>query len=206
MASARCYASFYRAGHKYVQDIRNAVAEKFCQEQRRAFLSLDEADAGVLEIALDETEMALTLQANESKAHVIVIHARLSMRSGDEEKSIEVVVPPAVIGSTAAPHLLKALQVRMPFSIVEVAAKCRGELVVVLCTDSGSSCLQLARHLRALPAICRMHQHCLSLVAPLQLGGVMPALFCASLLMKRQRAHTLMVGQLRSYVQRFSRV
>ena len=107
------------------------MAEEFHHLQRRAFLSLEEADAGVLEIALDETEMELALQANASKAHAMVIHARLTMRSGDKQKSIEAVVPPAVIGSTRAPHLLKALQKRMPFSVVEAATKCRGELVVL---------------------------------------------------------------------------
>lgn len=158
-----------------------------------------------MEISFDETEMPLLLQgtAKATKTHVVVIHCRLTVRRGSSTESLEVVVPSAVVESTRAPCLLEALRARMPFSITEAATKRNRELVLVLCTDSGSSCLKLARHLGAVPAVCRMHQHCLSLTAPMKLGGMMSPLFCGSLLMKRQRVQSLVHRQLRSYLQNF---
>lgn len=200
VASARCVASFYRAGHAYVQDIRNAVARKYVVLQRQAFDAMGQFDSGIFQIALDETEMPLALLAVGTKAHVIVIHARLTMRRGQQVEHIEVVVPPAALESTSAAHLLRALQARMPFSVAEVTGKCRGELTMVLSTDSGRSCLKLARHLQALPAACRMHQHCLAMTAPMRLGGVMSSLFCATLLMKRHRVQTMVTRQLSEHV------
>ena len=206
VASARCIASFYRAGHNYVQLIRNAVARKFVLMQRKAFETMRRFDAGVLLISLDETEMQMQLGAAGTSAHVIVMHARLHLRRGQHVERLEVVVPPAAIEATTSAHLLRALQSRMPFSISEVAGKCKEDLTVVLSTDSGTSCVKLARHLQALPAVCRMHQHCLAMTAPLRLGNVMSSLFCATLLTKRHRVQTMVERQLRAYVKKHLKI
>ena len=57
VASARCIASFYRAGHNYVQLIRNAVARRFVLMQQKAFETMGRFDSGVLLISLDETAL-----------------------------------------------------------------------------------------------------------------------------------------------------
>ena len=48
--------------------------------------------------------------------------------------------------------------------------------------------MKLGRHLKGLPATCKMHQLCLTLTHPLRMAGLTGALFCLSCLMKRKRA------------------
>ena len=60
VASARCMASFYRAGHNYVQLIRIAVARRFVLMQRKAFETMGRFDSGVLLISLDDGDADAT--------------------------------------------------------------------------------------------------------------------------------------------------
>ena len=122
---------------------------------------------------------------------VLTSHGRISCRQGDTTRAIEIVLPPVLVQSTKAEDLHAGLLKQLPLTTAEFRAKARHSFTLVLNTDSGKPCQKLARFLKASPAICRMHQHCLALVAPLRLGGVMSPLFCAPLLLKRKRVQTL---------------
>eukprot|EP00969_Alexandrium_andersonii_P341531 15096693-Alexandrium_andersonii.AAC.1 len=80
-------------------------------------------------------------------------------------------MPPALLENTGADAMLRALEERFPVSLAFVRSRCE-HFYIVLNSDSGKSCLRLARLLGALAAPCRMHQLCLSLTHPLRLGGM----------------------------------
>ncbi len=109
-------------------------------------------------------------------------------------------IPPAIIENTKSQSLKAAVDARMPISIEAIEKMCSGNLAKVLSSDSASSCLKLARDLKALPAICRMHQHCLAMTDTMKLGGVLSALFCFAILLRRRRVQTLLRRQLLLYL------
>lgn len=104
-----------------MQDIRNAVSEKFVQLQADAFAFLPrDLDLIVLEIAFDETEEPITLgQVRSETVHVMTLHGRIFYRAGMEHNKIELVMPPAVLESTSANNLKAALLRRLPWSLAQ---------------------------------------------------------------------------------------
>ena len=73
--STRSYASFYKGGATHVQDIRDAVAEKYIALQAEAIRQLGDANWRIMEIALDETEEPLLLDCRNETAHVMLLHS-----------------------------------------------------------------------------------------------------------------------------------
>lgn len=207
-ASARNFAQFYRAGHGHVHDVRQAVAQQYMDIVKAKLEQLPAADHMILEVSLDETEMPVHLRASNEIAHVMVIHGRLTTCAGGEARpvTLDLVMPTAVLENTAAHSLLAALTSRLPIQLEALRAKCNQRLTLVLCSDSGPSCLKLARHLQFLPAVCRMHQHCLAMVSILKLGGLLSSLFSLCLLFKRRRVQTMIRRQLWEHIRRNVRV
>ncbi len=128
------------------------------------------------------------------------LHGRLRVRRGQEVDHMGFVCPPAIINSTSSEHLLRVIQERLPSTLDVLKAKCRSALKVVLSSDSASSCLRLGRHLGALSAFCRMHQHCLALLQPMKAAGIMSSMYCTALLMRRIRTKNLLNTQLSIWV------
>ena len=78
------------------------------------------------------------------------------------------------------------------------------QFVLVLNSDSASSCRKVGRHLGELyPTIhstCRMHQLCISIVAIIKMAGLKSAVFCAALLLRRKRVQARVRRLLRRHV------
>lgn len=203
--STRTYAVFSRSSAKYVQDIRNAVSEKFVQLQADAFAFLPrDLDLIVLEIAFDETEEPITLgQVRSETVHVMTLHGRIFYRAGMEHNKIELVMPPAVLESTSANNLKAALLRRLPWSLHSIKSRCK-RFVLLVNSDSGAACLRLGRHLSemaaSLPAPCKMHQGCLAMTSIFGLSGFMSAIFCGALLLRRRRVQELLRSALKNFV------
>ena len=96
---------------------------------------------------------------------------------------------------------MAALVTQMPVTLREIAAKCNSKLVLVPTSNSALVFRKLARHLQAIPAVCRMHQYCLALAAPLKMSGMVSQFFCVSLLTKRHRVQSHLVRHFRGYIQ-----
>ena len=77
-------------------------------------------------------------------------------------------------------------------------------MALVLNTDSAPQCLLVGKLLGAsrkcISAPCRAHQGCHCMTRVISLGGVMSAIFCASLLLKRHRIKRLMRKALTEFV------
>ena len=76
--------------------------------------------------------------------------------------------------------------------------------VLVTNSDSAGSCIKLGQYLGTLmpvlPAVCRVHQLNIAMVSVLRLSGMMSALFCAALLLKRRRVLKTLRQQLKGYL------
>ena len=118
----------------HLQSVRDAVADRFLELQRRALHQLlrtqSPADLPVVEISLDETSMKLRFklpkaqQAGRRKGrkgrqfirgtcHVMVLHGLLLLGSALHD----IVVPPAVLADTTTRCLLNAVLARLPMTI-----------------------------------------------------------------------------------------
>lgn len=186
-----------------MQEIRNACSERFWQLQLEALGARGRADVCIMELALDETEEPCKLDVRSETVHVMTAHARVFERAGLETKDLDIIMPVSVIESTSAETLKAALFQRLPVSLSQMMQNA-DRFTLVLNTDSGPSCLRLGRHLASLvptlSAPCRMHQGCLAMVAVFTLAGVMSALFCTSLLLRRRRVQTLMRKALHRHI------
>ena len=106
--------------------------------------------------------------------------------------------------STQAECLCAAVTNHLPLPLAAFRDMCR-RFVLVLNTDSGTSCVKLGNHLQSvfpssIPAPCRMHQGCLAMLAVFKATGCLSALFCSSLLLRRQRLQATLRKNLRDYV------
>ena len=121
----------------HVQSVRDAVADRFLELQRRALHQLlraqSPADLPVVEISLDETSMKLRFklpkaqQAGRRKGrkgrkrrqfirgtcHVMMLHGKLLLGPALHD----IVVPPAVLADTTTRCLLNAVLARLPMTI-----------------------------------------------------------------------------------------
>jgi hypothetical protein len=90
---------------------------------------LDRAQAkwqyAVLQIAFDETEMKLKLDAQGTTASTMVCQAKLFARDvhGDA-LHFTITMPPLVLETTTAATLLAGLSQRLPVGFDELAARC----------------------------------------------------------------------------------
>ena len=171
--------------------------------QKAALVALPGCSTLILEIALDETEQAVRLDAPSETASAIVIHMKVFRRCGDQVQSLDLVLPSGVVETTGSNTLLAALESRLPLSLATFRQAAQ-RMVVVLNTDSAPSCLKLGRHLNdvapCLSAPCRMHQLCIAIVSVLRLGGIMSPMFCGSLLLHRRRVQAWMRRRLKDHV------
>ncbi len=110
--------------------------------------------------------------------------------------TIELVCAPSFIDATSAEHMYHVVISRLPVDIAKLEAKCTNNIFVLLSSDSAKPCLRLARHLGALAAICRTHQHSMAVVQPLKVSGLMSAIFCAALLTRRQKTQKVFKREL----------
>ena len=204
-ASTRVYAVFTRSSGKYVQDIRNAVCERFFVLQAAALERLPrDLDTIVMELAFDEKEEPITMgEVRSETVHIMTIHARIFHRKGSESSKIELAMAPAILDNTRGENLKAALLHRLPWSLHAFQARCM-RFTLVLNTDSAPACLRLGRHLSesvcALPAPCKMHQGCLAMSSIFVLGGIMSAMFCAALLLRRRRVQALLRATVKAYI------
>lgn len=208
--STRGFALFSRSGHSHVQRVRNALAEAYMRHQQVALESMVSEGAGsciILELSFDETEQACSTDFRNEIVHVMTLHGRLLRRCGNDTERFELVLPPCVVESTASEHILAAVRQRLPLDL-EALPNLAQQVVLLLNSDSGSSCLRLGRHLAAtlpvpvLQSVCRMHQASLALLAILVLGRLPSPLFCACLLFRRRRFQGALRKLLRREVQR----
>ena len=137
------------------------------------------------------------------KASVCTVHGRLSIRRENRLEHMDLVAAPAVLEGTKAEDLMSAVTSRLPVTVEWLKSKCQGRVFVVMSSDSGPSCLKLGRHLDCVQAVCRMHQHCLSMTLPLKIAGAMSPLFCSSLLMRRRRVQKSTRMRMRAYVDKY---
>jgi len=202
VASARNFARFYRANHSHVAAVRCATAQQFLDVQKVQLTRPDQPyECLVVELAIDETEMKIKLESEGTTVHIMVLHGRLSFRSGDTWVTRELVMAPAVVESTSAEVLVEAIKRRLPRSLAELATWCRpGRSFVLLNSDSAASCLRAARRLNAVAAVCRMPQLVLAIVSVVRLGGMMSATFCATLLIRRRRIQRILRTHLRTWI------
>lgn len=202
-ASSSTYGSFYDASVGYIQQTRNAVAERYLQLETAAFRNLRFADLQILEVQLDETEVPTRIDFPGETNHMLVVHMVISRFRGDNKLQLQFVLPPAMVASTSANHLLAALKQRLPFSIPQMLTTAR-RTCLVLNVDSAGSCLKLGRGLGSLcPTIaapCRLHQLCICLVFVLRAAGLPSAVFCASILLHRRRVQARLRKALRKHI------
>jgi hypothetical protein len=162
------------------------------------------ADHCIMELALDETELTLRVGGLRCQtAHVLTVHARLHWSRAGAKEQANIVLPPVMLESTQAECLLAAVAKRLPLPLAGFRDMCC-RFILVVNTDSGTSGIKLANHLQTLfPCIaapCRMHQGCLTMLAMFNITGRMSALFCASLLLRRQRLQATLRKKLRDHV------
>ena len=120
------------------------------------------ADHCIMELALDETELTLRVGALRCQTvHVMTWHARLHWSRAGAKEQADIVLPPVMLESTRAECLLAAVVNRLPLPLAGFRDMCR-RFILIVNTDSGTSCVKLANHLQTLfPCIvapCRMHQ------------------------------------------------
>ena len=117
--SARACAILSRSSSKYVQEIRNAVAERFLLEQQGRLKALRPGyDTVFLEVAFDETEEPVSLNSVRSEiVSIMTLHLRFFGRRGGGTEKFDVVLPPAAVATTAAEHLKGALMSRLPLPL-----------------------------------------------------------------------------------------
>lgn len=194
---------FWRSSHTYVQEVRNAVSEKFMRIQEAALHGLGHATVTILELALDETEEPARMEIRAETVSIMTMHVKVFRREGQSCHRFDIIVPMSALASTAAETLMAAISRRLPISL-ETVRQHSDHLALVLNTDSAPACLRLGRHLSSiLPTLqspCRMHQGCLAMIAVFSLAGIMSALFCGTLLLRRKRVQTLMRRALRSHI------
>jgi hypothetical protein len=189
--ASRSFAIFSRSAGDHVQRVRNGMAETFCVLQRHALKELEHGDHLIAHVAFDETSEPCKLDCSTTDAvSVMTLHLKIMHRRDNNVKVFEVVIPPCIIDSTTGEHLLAALYDRLPLSLDELAEKA-SRFTLLLNTDSGASCLRVGRFLGSkmptVPSVCRMHQGALSLLAIVLQGGIASSVFCAALLIKRQK-------------------
>ena len=194
---------FYGLPLPRAQDLRDATAQHFMDLQKAALVALPPCTTLIIEIALDETEQAVRLDAPSETASAIVIHVKTFRRRGDQVQSLDLVLPSGVVESTGCNALLAALESRLPLSLATFRQTAQ-RIVVVLNTDSAHSCLKLGRHLNVeapcLAAPCRTHQLCICIVSVLRLGGIMSPMFCGSIFLHRRRVQAFMRRRLKEHI------
>lgn len=149
----------------------------------------------VVETSIDETEMDLFVCEEKGKFSVMMIQAAILWRFGlqpHEVKRESIVLPPVVIRDTGTSTLYKALMARSTF-LPRLPAQV--QTTYILNSDSAKACVKLGRVLDAkhrpnafattMHSKCMMHMFWSSLTAMLNVFGVVPAVFCATVLLHR---------------------
>ena len=102
-----------------------------------------------IEIALDETQEPVSLEARAQSAHVMCIHmkiVRLSA-SGQAPVAMQVVLPTVILPGTTTEDLYGRLKARLPVELETLRSKA-AKTTVLFNSDSFSSCLKLYKCLR----------------------------------------------------------
>ena len=98
----------------------------------------------------------------------------------------------ASLESTGAAHIAVALRQSLSMGLGDMAKTAR-KFVIILNTGTASSCARFGRRLQVfhptVPLPCRMHQFCIAVVTVFKSAGIMPAIFCAVIIVPRRRAH-----------------
>ena len=123
---------------------------------------------------------------------------------GDEAQKIDIIIPPALIESVTSSNLYETMLARLPLSLGDLQEK--ADRFVLICnSDSGTSCIKLAKHLctlvPTLHAPCRMHQLSIAVVSSVRLSGMQGALFSSTLLVRRRRVKRLLREQIRQHIE-----
>ena len=135
---------------------------------------------------------------------VLTMHMKLFFRRGDGRTGkFHVVLPPTWLETTTAANLLAAIRQQMPATLAQLSA-CGDRFTLAVNSDSGRPCLKLARKLAlshtTIAAVCRMHQGCLAILAIFLRAGVLSALFCATLLLRRRRVQRMVRTKLQRHL------
>ena len=210
--STRAYAVSSRAGITHVHNVRSAVSEELVCRQISELQALPRNhQLCMLELAFDETEEALSLDKVRSETvQMMTLQARLFLRrSPTDSIKFDIVIPPVALNGTAAEFLVAGVKARLPLPLAAFAALA-SRFVLIVNTDSGPSCLKAVRHFSTevpvLSAPCRMHQGCLAMSGLLTSSGLLSALFCASLLLRRRRVQNILRSKLRKYMDEHLRI
>ena len=168
-SSTRAWATFSGASQLYVQKVRDAVSEMFMLEQTVALEELSQRlSYHVLEVAFDETEESISVDSVRAETqHVMTLHGRLMYKEeGHRCEKVDLVMPSAFLEDTKAETLYEAFRRRIP-QWVRFVASLSKNFTIIVNSDSGPSCLRLARRLgqeyAVISAPCRMHQGCLAM-------------------------------------------
>lgn len=208
LASTRAVALTFKAGHSYVQEVRDAVAAYIFNRQKSAFTSCEAAHTSVIKVAFDETEFQVKIQGETSVQNFMMIHAESLRRHGQLRRKQELVVPPGILADQSAASICTALHQRLLGHLGSYAS-CSNQ-AYVLVSDSAAACLKVAVHFAeganvngstpTLHSRCMMHMMFLAVVHCLGLYEVVTPMFCATVLMHKGHTMRLVKREMRKLV------
>ena len=204
-SSTRSWARDMNASTTHIARVRSAMSELFLRVQEQELAVLPHVQEQWIQIALDETQEPVSLEARAQSAHVMCIHmkiVRLSA-SGQAPAAMQVVLPTVILPGTTTEDLYGGLIARLPASLETLRAKA-ANTTILFNSDSFSSCLKLYKCLRdmvpCLHCPCRMHQLCISMAGVVASSGLMASLYCGAHLLRRSRFQRVLRVRLESHL------
>jgi hypothetical protein len=112
---------------------------KMCMVQKAQLEEVPVAwSYAIMQVAFDETELKLKLDAQGTTASTMVCSAKLFARDvNGADTTCHIAMPPLVLETTSAAHILAALEARLPVTLGALAARSEGRTI--------SGCLRLTK-------------------------------------------------------------